>query len=505
MRVILPLLALALSSGLTAFPALAQQAEAENFGARVALVIGNATYPNASLPLTQPVDNARRVGEELRRDGFDVEIKENLNKEEMQRAFGRLYGKIKPGSVALIFFSGYGIQANKRSYMIPVDGRIYKEDEVRDDGVSLDKVLAEMNSRGASVKVAILDASLCSRYETNFRRACIGLAFPANPPGGTLIMYSAEPGSVLRSTANGRDVFVSELLKEMRVPGVAAETVFNHTCKGVVRATQGEQKPATLSSLHDDFTFGPQVIGKAEVPPSPSQAIELAPDEKSGYAQAEELGTRKGWENFINKYPSGTYAVRAREQLAKLDPPQDMDSKTIPAPQEALPRPSAKDIETIAGLDKKLEGNPEDADALYTRGTLHAKTGNFQRAVSDFNEVLKLRPMDYEALNNRCWARAMAGELQIALKDCDTAIELQPGYADALDSRGFIKLKTGQPKGALADYDAALQINQQASSLYGRGIAKRQTGDTVGADSDIAAAKGLDPSIAAEFGRSGIN
>jgi uncharacterized caspase-like protein len=99
--------------------------------------------------LTQPLGNARSLGDELSRDGFQVEEGENLTKEAMQRALGRLYNKIKPGTVALIFFSGFGIQSNRQSYMIPVDGQIYKEDDVRHDGISVDNVLSEMNNRGA--------------------------------------------------------------------------------------------------------------------------------------------------------------------------------------------------------------------------------------------------------------------------------------------------------------------------------------------------------------------
>ena len=166
----------------------------------------------------------------------------------MQRAFGRLYDKIKPGTVALIFFSGYGIQSNRQSYMIPVDGQIYKEDDVRHDGISVDNVLSEMNNRGAGVKIAILDASRRNRFEGNFRAAPLGLALPANPPSGTLVMYSAGSGGVVRDAANDRGLFVSELLKEMRAPGVPAEEVFNRTRMGVLRATQGEQNPSNYSS-----------------------------------------------------------------------------------------------------------------------------------------------------------------------------------------------------------------------------------------------------------------
>ena len=75
-------------------------------GDRYALVIGNAKYPDAEAPLKEPINDARDVADELKRDGFSVEIGENLTGDAMRRAFDRLYGKIKPGSVALIFFSG---------------------------------------------------------------------------------------------------------------------------------------------------------------------------------------------------------------------------------------------------------------------------------------------------------------------------------------------------------------------------------------------------------------
>src|SRR5215831_4681435 len=117
-------------------------------GDRYALVIGNAKYPDADAPLKEPINDARDVADELKRDGFTVEIGENLNGDNMRRAFDRLYGKLKPGSVALVFFSGFGIQTNRQSYMIPVDAQIWSEADVRKDGFSLETILGEINSRG---------------------------------------------------------------------------------------------------------------------------------------------------------------------------------------------------------------------------------------------------------------------------------------------------------------------------------------------------------------------
>src|SRR5271169_1276945 len=66
---------------------------------RIALVIGNGSYPDASLPLTQPINDARTLTEALRRDGFDVDVVEDASKDDMSRAIDRLKSKIKPESV----------------------------------------------------------------------------------------------------------------------------------------------------------------------------------------------------------------------------------------------------------------------------------------------------------------------------------------------------------------------------------------------------------------------
>src|SRR5579864_2249763 len=105
---------------------------------RFALVIGNAKYPDADAPLKEPINDARDVADELKRDGFNVDIAENLTGDGLRRAFDRLYGNIKPGSVVLIFFSGFGVQAARQSYMIPVDAQIWTEPDVRRDGFSLE-------------------------------------------------------------------------------------------------------------------------------------------------------------------------------------------------------------------------------------------------------------------------------------------------------------------------------------------------------------------------------
>src|SRR5438477_7444492 len=232
---------------------------------RFALVIGNAKYPDAEAPLKEPINDARDIAEELKRDGFNVEIGENLTGDAMRRAFERLYGRVKPGSVALIFFSGFGIQSSRQSYMIPVDAQIWTEADVRRDGFSLETVLGEINSRGAGVKIALIDASRRNPFERRFRSFSAGLA-PVIAPNGTLVMYSAALSSVISDNGSDRSLFVQQLLKEMRVPELMAEETLNRTRIGVTRASRSEQVPWISSSLAEDFSFIPGTVAPPSAP-----------------------------------------------------------------------------------------------------------------------------------------------------------------------------------------------------------------------------------------------
>jgi Caspase domain len=241
---------LTLAAAATALlPASAQQSN----GSCAALLIGNSNYMwGGEPPLKEPINDARSLGEELKRAGFDVDVTEDLSKEAMQRAVDGFYGKLRTGMTGLIFFSGYGIQANRQSYLIPIDVDIFNESEVRPNGISLDNVLAEMNRRGAGVKIAIIDAARrFNPFENRFRRPGAGLA-PVSSPGGALVMYSATagtPGGLVPASSAERGLFVGELLKEIRVQGVSAEEAFNRTRMRVSQASSNDQNPSATSNL----------------------------------------------------------------------------------------------------------------------------------------------------------------------------------------------------------------------------------------------------------------
>jgi uncharacterized caspase-like protein len=232
-----------------------QDNDAGNHASRIALVIGNGRYPDANAPLTQPINDARALTASLRRNGFDVDVVEDASKDDMSRAVDRLKSKIRPDSVVMLFFGGYGVQAGRESYMLPVDARIWKEADVRRDGLSVESVLDAIKERGARTKLVVIDASRRNPYERRFRAFSHGLA-PIIAPDNALILSSATPGKVADDSKGQYSVLVSELLSNLNASDAGAETVFNKTRVAISRASDGEQVPSVSSSLLDDVRFG---------------------------------------------------------------------------------------------------------------------------------------------------------------------------------------------------------------------------------------------------------
>lgn len=221
---------------------------------RVALIIGNGHYPDANAPLSQPINDARALSAQLRRDGFDVEMVEDANRDDMTRAVDRLRGKIRSDSVVLLFFGGYGVQVGRESYMIPVDATIWTETDVRREGVSIESVLGAMKAQGARAKLVVVDASRRNPYERRFRSFSHGLA-PIAAPDNALILSSATPGRVVEDKGGEHSVLVAELLKNLATGGLGADAVFNKTRIAISRASEGEQVPSVSSSLLEDIRF----------------------------------------------------------------------------------------------------------------------------------------------------------------------------------------------------------------------------------------------------------
>ncbi len=231
-----------------------QDSVVTSHSSRLALVIGNGHYPDASAPLTQPINDARALAAALRRDGFEVDMVEDASRDDMTRAVTRLKSRIRPNSTVMLFFGGYGVQSGRESYMIPVDAAIWREVDVRRQGVSVESVLDVMKEQGARAKLVVVDASRRNPYERRFRAFSHGLA-PISAPDNALILSSAMPGQVVHDSRGQYSVLMTELLDNLGGK-TGIEAAFNNTRAAIARSSEGEQVPAVSSSLLEDVNFG---------------------------------------------------------------------------------------------------------------------------------------------------------------------------------------------------------------------------------------------------------
>jgi tetratricopeptide (TPR) repeat protein/transglutaminase-like putative cysteine protease len=156
--------------------------------------------------------------------------------------------------------------------------------------------------------------------------------------------------------------------------------------------------------------------------------------------------------------------------------------------------------------DVRIARKPETAKEFADRGLALFDRGQYDKAMLDFAEAIRLKPETSEAWNDRCFVRAEANRsLDEALADCNEALRLEPKAWNFMDSRGLAYFRLGKLDEALRDYDAALTLNPElASSLFMRGLTKQRMGKAVEGSTDIVAALAIDPQVADEYAKYGI-
>ncbi|MDD5175096.1 MAG: caspase family protein [Sterolibacterium sp.] len=305
---------------------LAYAADGRNLGVRatavrVALVIGNSSYPG-SAALKNPANDATDVAGKLRRLNFNVTLKTNVGLKEMLRALTAFGDKVQQGSEVLFFYAGHGMQVHGKNYLIPVDAEIKSEGSVSSEAVDVDQLLDKLAQ--ARLSIVILDACRNNPFERRFRGSGQGLA-QINAPTGTLIAYATAPGKVASDGEGRNGLYTSELLASMDVPGIRIEDVFKRVRSNVVRKSNEAQIPWESSSLTGDFFFmttGVESAPAMQAASSPSDptAVELA--YWNGVKDSRDTDAFKA---YLDQYPDGRFASLAKVRMRELSgtPPED--------------------------------------------------------------------------------------------------------------------------------------------------------------------------------------
>jgi tetratricopeptide (TPR) repeat protein len=134
-------------------------------------------------------------------------------------------------------------------------------------------------------------------------------------------------------------------------------------------------------------------------------------------------------------------------------------------------------------------GAQKNATVLNQQGLAKQNLGDWDGAMADYNEAIRLDPNYSAAYDNRGNVKRQKGDLNGAIADINQAIRLNPKNAIAYFNRARVKEKHGDLDGAIADFNQAISLKPNYSSAYrDRGEVKRKKGDINGANADFSQA-----------------
>jgi uncharacterized caspase-like protein len=325
---------------------------------RIALVIGNGKYENAGV-LANPTNDADAVADLFTKAGFDsVDRRRDLGVVEFKRAVREFVDRAANADVAVVYYSGHGLEIGGVNYLIPVDAKLTSVLDMDDEAVSLDRILV---AAGHVKKLSLIILDACR--ENPFHPAAddarvtrggvsMGLAGVGPTVADTLIAFAAKAGSVSYDGDGRNSPFTTALLKYITQPGLDIRLALGKVRDDVLRATNHRQEPYVYGSLGGDSVAlvpapVPAAPSVAAVPPTATSPAAAPPanadaDEASDYRTTERFASLDGWRAFLAIHPDGAYARLARAEVDKLLARQKTEVAKEAAKTEAAPIVTAR-------------------------------------------------------------------------------------------------------------------------------------------------------------------
>jgi len=366
---------------------------------RIALVIGNGKYENAGV-LANPTNDADAVADLFTKAGFDsVDRRRDLGVVEFKRAVREFVDRAASADVAVVYYSGHGLEIGGVNYLIPVDAKLTSVLDMDDEAVSLDRILV---AAGHVKKLSLIILDACRENPFHpaaddarvTRGVSMGLAGVGPTVADTLIAFAAKAGSVSYDGDGRNSPFTTALLKYITQPGLDIRLALGKVRDDVLRATNHRQEPYVYGSLGgENVALVPAPVAAAPsgaaVPPatpsvSPAPPANADADEASDYRTTERFASLDGWRAFLAVHPDGAYARLARAEVDKLLARQKIEAaKTEAAPMVTARTEVAPPLSPEALCER-------DADRL-----VHLRANPTNEEASRFASELsceKLRP-----------------------------------------------------------------------------------------------------------------
>src|ERR1700681_970480 len=303
-----------LFSGLpgTLSPAAAQQQEK-----RIALIVGDGAY--AKSPLATAANDAGLIAQTLQAAGFDVVGARDLDADTLRKSFRDFIQKAQasgPGTVAMVYLAGYGMQVAGENYFIPVDSALSRDVDTPIEGLRISDYTRQLASLPLKASIVVLDAARQQPFIEGGQPIADGLAL-VEPDPHMLIAFNAAPGTVAPNEQGNYGVYAQSLAEMIRTGGLPLPEVVKRLRLRVNEASKGAQVPWEAAKIDAPFMFFNRAPdAPAQAPPDQAVAARSRPIRDLGaqdaYAAALERDSMQGYEDFLAAYPDDPLARRVR-------------------------------------------------------------------------------------------------------------------------------------------------------------------------------------------------
>lgn len=299
-------------------PVRAQQQEK-----RIALVVGNGAY--AKSPLATTANDAGLIAQTLQAAGFDVVGARDLDGDTLRKSFRDFIQKAQasgPGTVAMIYLAGYGVQLAGENYFIPVDSNIARDTDIPTEALRISDYARQLASIPLKANIVVLDAARAQPFiEGGQQPIASGLAL-VEPDPNMLIAFNAAPGTVAPVEPGPYGIYAQSLAEMIRTGGLSLPEVFDRVRLRVNDASKGAQVPWDDQKVSAQFAFFERAPDAPPPQAAPDQvaAIRNKPIRDLGvqdaYAAALERDTLPAYEDFLSAYPGDPLAKRVMAIVA---------------------------------------------------------------------------------------------------------------------------------------------------------------------------------------------
>jgi tetratricopeptide (TPR) repeat protein len=147
----------------------------------------------------------------------------------------------------------------------------------------------------------------------------------------------------------------------------------------------------------------------------------------------------------------------------------------------------------VSNYETCVEQDPGNYDALLQLGIIFAAR-NHPIAIQYYDRALKLKPNSTEVYYDRGLFYQESGELEKAIADYNSILKIDPAYSDAYYNLGYIEVNYRKNyQKAIEFFSKALERNQYyAEAFYNRGYCYEMTGNKQKARQDYLSALAID-------------